>query len=326
MKENYREINYLRLSVTDRCNLRCRYCMPEEGIDFVPHGEILSYEELLRFVRLAVSEGIKKVRLTGGEPLVRKDIVDFIKRLNSQNNLKDISITTNGVLLKKHAKSLKEAGINRINISLDTLKKERFIQITGRDHFNEVKEGILEAQKVGFNPIKINVVIIRGVNEDEVEEFAKLTLHSPLHVRFIEFMPVGSNTNWKPEDFVSEDEVKKRILSIGKLIPIEHQPLSGPAKRYRLEGGMGEIGLIGAISHEFCSSCNRLRLTSEGKLRSCLFSDMEIDIKSPLRRGANDEQLKNLIRKAMKVKSNVKKRVSSSSRKKCIRAMSSIGG
>lgn len=326
MEKNCSEVNYLRLSVTDRCNLRCKYCMPEEGIDFVPHSEILSYEELLRFVRLSVSEGIKKVRITGGEPLVRKGIIDFLTRLNSQNSLRDISITTNGVLLREFAKPLKMAGINRINISLDTLREERFISITRRNYFNEVMEGISEAQKVGFDPIKINVVIIRGINDDEIEDFARLTLDNPLHVRFIEFMPVGNNTNWKVSRFVSEDEIKAKISGLGRLIQVEHDPLGGPARRFKIQGGAGEIGFIGAMSHEFCSSCNRLRLTSEGKLRSCLFSDKEIDIKSPMRDGADDEKLKGLIREAMRIKANIKGKVLSSSRKKCIRPMFSIGG
>jgi cyclic pyranopterin phosphate synthase len=324
--EDFNKINYLRISITDRCNLRCKYCMPEEGIDFVPHSEILTYEEILRFVKLSVLEGIRKVRITGGEPLVRKGLMGFLDRLTKQDNLKDISITTNGVLLRKFARSLKKAGIKRINISLDTLRPERFSMITGGDHFHDVWEGILEAELVGFNPIKINVVIIKGINDDEIQDFGRLTLEKELYVRFIEFMPVGNNNHWSKSRFMSQSEIKERLSSLGRLIPLGNDPYGGPAKRFRIEGGKGEIGFIGAISHEFCSSCNRLRLTSEGMLRSCLFSDEEIDIKSPMRSGVDDEQLRELIKKAMSQKAGKKGDRSGSRRKKCIRPMSSIGG
>src|SRR3972149_2480738 len=287
-----RRINYLRISVTDRCNLRCRYCMPQEGISLIPHEEILTYEEILRIVRVFAAEGISKVRLTGGEPLVRRGIVEFISFLSQIEEIQDLSLTTNGILLKEFAADLKRAGLKRINISLDSLKKERFCQITRKDDFERVWSGIEETLRVGLSPIKINMVAIRGVNDDEIEAFARLTLHLPVTVRYIEYMPSGNGEDWKKSDLLTTPQIKSRLEKVGPLICITSDPWDGPAKRFRLEGALGEIGLIGAVSSHFCSDCNRLRLTPDGKIRTCLFSDEEIDIKEFLRKGGSDRDLK----------------------------------
>jgi GTP 3',8-cyclase len=318
-------INYLRLSVTDRCNLRCLYCMPDEGMEFVSHNEILSYEEMLHLVRLSVLTGIRKVRLTGGEPLVRKGFVSFLERLSSMEDLKEISITTNGVLLKEYAAAIRQCGICRINVSLDSLKPDRFFRITRRDLFHRVWEGIEEAERLNFHPIKINVVAMRGINDDEVVDFASLTMEKPFHVRFIEFMPVGKNNNWSRERFITSSEVFDRIKVLGNLDPVEQSAMDGPAERFRIRGARGEIGFIGALSNHFCDTCNRLRLTAEGRLRGCLFSDKEIDVKTPLRKGKSDDYLSGLLKQAIREKPAGPGRPTSRPRK-CIRQMSTIGG
>ena len=320
-----RPINYLRLSVTDRCNLRCTYCMPEEGCAFVPHEEILTYEEILHLVKLSVQSGIRKVRLTGGEPLVRKGFLGFLERLCSIRELNEVTLTTNGVLLEEFAADIKDCGICRINVSLDSLKAERFAHITGRDSFERVWQGIQEADRLGFSPIKINMVALRGINDDEILDFAQLTLEKPYHVRFIEFMPVGAQNCWSWEKFISTDEIRSRIETLGTLRPIKADRFGGPAERFALDGSKGEIGFIGALSNHFCTQCNRLRLTAEGHLRSCLFSEQEIDIKTPLRNGNNDGHLLELIRLAMEGKPEDRGPLGQGPRK-CVRQMSTIGG
>ena len=320
-----RKINYLRISITDRCNLRCRYCMPEEGIPIIPHGEILTYEEILRIVRVFAAEGISKVRLTGGEPLVRKGIVDFVSRLSQIKEIKDLSLTTNGILLKEFGQGLKRAGLKRINISLDSLRKERFCQITRKDEFERVWAGIEEALRVGLSPIKINMVAIRGLNDDEIESFAQLTLRLPLIVRYIEYMPSGNGEEWKQSDILTIPQIMSRLEKVGKLIPIPSDRWDGPARRFRIEGALGEIGLIGAISSHFCDDCNRLRLTPDGKIRTCLFSDEEIDVKELLRTGGSDLHLKERLLMALKKKPE-RHSINTHQFKKCQRNMSAIGG
>lgn len=323
---NNRVINYLRLSITDRCNLRCIYCMPDDGIGFMSHDNILRYEEILRIVELSIQKGIHKVRLTGGEPLVRKGFTGFIKRLSRIEGLKEITLTTNGILLKEFAADIKNSGIHRINISLDSLKRERFSQITGRDLFDQVWEGILEAERVGFDPIKINMVAMRGINDDEIGNFARLTLEKPYHVRFIENMPVGRNNGWRIDRFISALEIYNLIQKIGPLTPIlKRDPLDGPAQRFVLDGARGEIGLIGALSNHFCDICNRLRLTADGHLRGCLFSDHEIDIKTALREGKGDDEILSLLEKAIKEKPK-SHNLNMLCPRNCTRQMSSIGG
>jgi len=325
LDNHFRIINYLRLSVTDRCNLRCLYCMPEEGIRFIPHDEILTYEEMFYIVNLCIQKGIRKVRLTGGEPLVRKDLIGFIQKICSLDGLDDITLTTNGVLLKAFAAPLRDCGICRINVSMDTLKPERFRQIARRDYFRLIWEGIEEAERVGINPIKINVVALRGMNDDEIVDFARLTYRKPYHVRFIELMPVGGKNTGMSERFISITEIQDRIQSLGPLYPVNSGPLDGPAHRYALKGAKGEIGLIGALSHHFCESCNRLRLTADGHLRGCLFSDYESDIKTPLREGKGTGYLLNLISETILNKPE-NSGIGLITPRKCIRSMNSIGG
>lgn len=325
LDNNHRIINYLRLSITDRCNLRCLYCMPEEGVKFLPQSEILTYEEILYIIRLCVQKGIRKVRLTGGEPLVRKGFTGFLERVCRIKELEEITLTTNGVLLKKFAADIKNCGICRINVSLDSLRPERFFHITGRDCFEQVWEGIEEAEYVGFNPVKINVVAIKGVNDDEILDFADLALKKPYHIRFIELMPVGEKNGWCSDRYMSTDEIYRRIQSLGKVTPVKSNPYDGPAQRFKIKGGQGEIGLISAMSHHFCSICNRLRLTPEGNLRGCLFSDQEIGLKTPLRQGNNDDFLLRLIELAIKNKPKDHGMLKYGPQK-CVRQMHSIGG
>ena len=320
-----RKINYLRISVTDRCNLRCRYCMPEEGIPLIPHQEILTYEEIMRIVRVFAAQGISKIRLTGGEPLVRKGIVDFIARLSEIEEIKDLSLTTNGILLKELARPLKNAGLKRVNISLDSLRRERFSQITRKGDFEQVWAGIEEAIRVGLSPIKINMVAIKGINDDEIEAFARLTLHLPLTVRYIEYMPSGNGEAWKETDLLTIPQIRQRLEGLGPLIPITPDRWDGPARRFRLHGALGEIGLIGAVSSHFCHECNRLRLTADGKIRTCLFSDEEIDVKDLLRKGGSDDDLKEKLLIALRAKPE-KHHIDSHQFKKCQRNMSAIGG
>ncbi|MFP3928203.1 MAG: GTP 3',8-cyclase MoaA [Desulfobacteraceae bacterium] len=320
-----RVINYLRVSLTDRCNLRCIYCMPPEGIKPLPHKEILTYEEILHVVRVAVEGGIRKVRLTGGEPLVRKDVMSFIRRLAQVPGLEQVTLTTNGVLLAEYASELRDCGVSGVNVSLDSLRPERFAMITRRDAFHQVWEGLLEAERVGFRSVKLNVVAMRGINDDEILDFAGLSLERPFHVRFIEFMPVGVDNGWSDDRFISAGEIRERIQAVGSLSPLVHRPLDGPAERFMLEGGRGEIGFIAALSHHFCTLCNRLRLTPEGHLRGCLFSDYEIDLKGPLRSGASDDVLMERIQHAVETKPGWHGRLVNTPRK-CTRPMSSIGG
>jgi len=320
-----RKINYLRISVTDRCNLRCLYCMPEEGVSLIPHEHILTYEEILRIARVFATEGISKIRLTGGEPLVRKGIIDFISRLSRIEEIKDLSLTTNGIFLKEFAQGLRQAGLKRINISLDSLRKERFFQITRKDELGRVWAGIEEALKVGLSPIKINMVAIKGLNDDEIESFARLSLHLPLTVRYIEYMPSGNGEPWEESDLLTIPHIKSRLENMGKLVLIPSNQWDGPAMRFRFEGALGEIGLIGPVSSHFCGDCNRLRLTPDGKIRTCLFSDEEIDVKELLRKGGSDDDLKERLLVALKSKPE-KHQINTHQFKKCQRNMSAIGG
>jgi len=296
-----REINYLRISVTDRCNLRCIYCMPPEGIPLMSHEDILSYEEITRLARLAYELGFNKFRITGGEPLVRKGLPHLINELARLGGNIDLALTTNGILLEKYAEDLRSAGLKRINISLDTLKKEKFQRITRFNLFDEAMKGIHRAIRVGFDPIKINVVVVRGVNDDEILDFVEMTREQPLWVRFIELMPFSRN-NWSYADFVPADEIKGHIETRYQLREINRPYSSAPAVDYILEGHKGHVGFIAPLSRKFCDFCNRIRLTADGHLLPCLHSDIEIDIRNPMREGASDEELKSILRKAMMAK------------------------
>ncbi|MGM0438595.1 MAG: GTP 3',8-cyclase MoaA [Bacillota bacterium] len=269
-----RKINYLRISVTDRCNLRCKYCMPEEGIEFKKHDDILRYEQIIKIVKIGKKLGIKKVRITGGEPLVRKDLPELIAGLNDLD-LEDISLTTNGVLLAEQAADLKEAGLDRVNISLDTLQKDKYKKITRRDRFEDVMSGIEAAYDFDFKPVKLNVVLMKGINDDELFDFAKLSINKPLHVRFIEYMPLGEEING-----AEYYEMKKAKEKITKEFQLENTEIegNGPANYYKISGSKGSIGFISPISEHFCSECNRFRLTADGKFRPCLARDLEVEI------------------------------------------------
>ena len=296
-----RHLNYLRISITDRCNLRCVYCVPKDRIPRLDHDEILTYEEILRIVRIGIDLGITKIRVTGGEPLVRKGVYQFLNDLSTIEGLSDISLTTNGVSLKESLTKIKSAGINRINISLDTLNRKKFKNITGFDTFDQVWQGIELAEKMGFDPIKLNVVALNGINDDELIDMAKLSLTHPFHIRFIEFMPIGKS-NMDAVPLLLAPEIKKRISKLGDLIPVQKSAHDGPARRYKFEGAMGEIGFIHALSHHFCDQCNRLRLTASGQLRPCLLSDHQEDLKGPMRRGCTDQDLAEIFFQAVRHK------------------------
>ena len=304
MKDGHgRTIDYLRISLTDRCNYRCIYCMPEQGVESMCHTDILRIEEIAQVVRAFAKLGIRSVRLTGGEPLVRKGVVDLVRDINETPGIKNISLTTNGVLLPRMADQLREAGLSRVNISLDTLDAEQFHFITRRGQLQEALDGIDAALAVGFNPVKINAVAVRQLNQDYLA-FAKLSIDRPLHVRFIEYMPVGESSGsdgcgWGPDDVISCEELHERINKAARaeglpeLVPAgQHQPLGwGPARYFEFPGAKGTVGFISPMSRHFCGECNRMRLTADGKLRPCLFSDREYDVRSVLRSGKSEAEI-----------------------------------
>ena len=329
-----RTISYLRLSLTDRCNLRCRYCMPqgvENDVEGLPRIDLLSYDELLRIVRVAVSMGMNKLRLTGGEPLVRPGVMGFIGDLSAIPGLDDIRLTTNGVLLQDKVDDLYEAGIRKLNISLDTLKPERFAKITGVDCFAKVWQGIEAACARGFQ-VKLNAVAMRDVNDDELADFANLAVERPLQVRFIEFMPMGERSSWERNRFISAQELRERLARIGTLERIPGCRIDGPARIYDLvmsDGRRGKVGFISPISHHFCDRCNRLRLTSEGRLRACLLHDRETDLKEMIRAGGSDQAIAASIRQTILDKPKghtLENDLAVSQRGGCQGRMSRIGG
>ncbi len=293
-----RRLNYLRVSITDRCNLRCVYCTPQFETIKLDHDEILSYEEILRVVRVAASLGVEKVRITGGEPLVRRGVIDFLKQVIRMPGIRDVSLTTNGVLLAERIDALWESGIRRINVSLDTLKPDRFATITGMDAFERVWAGIQAAFEKGFHPIKVNTVALEGINDDEVVDIARLSFRYPFHFRFIEYMPIGPCPKVRGSGLLTPDIRRLLETTIGPLFPVAASPFDGPARRFRFEQAIGEIGFISAMSDHFCNRCNRLRLTARGALRPCLLSDREIDVKTLLRGNASDEALAELLKAA----------------------------
>lgn len=300
LEDSYnRRIEYLRISVTDRCNLRCVYCMPAEGVQPLLHPEILTFEEILLVVRQSVSLGIKHVRVTGGEPLVRKGVAGFIERLVRLEGIEDVTMTTNGILLGRYAAQLKAAGLARVNISLDTLDAAKFRRITRCGEIAAVREGIAAALATGLSPVKINCVVMRGVNDGEVGKFARLTRDRPLHVRFIEYMPIGSDPAEWNERFIAAGELRRQVeTTVGPLRPAAVLG-SGPAKYWRLGGAQGTIGFISPVSEHFCAECNRLRLTADGKVRPCLLSDAEFDLKQRLRSGAPEPDITDILRAAV---------------------------
>lgn len=319
-----RHINYLRVSMTDRCNLRCRYCAPFRP-DLIRKEEVPTLEELYRLVKIGIELGITKIRLTGGEPLCRKGVIDFIKKLRNLQGLKDITMTSNGTMVADYAKQLKEAGLNRINISLDTMESAKFKDLTGADLFNDVWKGIFAALEWGLEPVKINMVVMKGFNDNEIEKMAQLSVKYPFHVRFIEYMPIGTDLSGTRSYFMPVSEIEKQVANLGSLEAVAGKSSDGPATRYRLEGGRGEIGFIGSMSSHFCSSCNRLRLTAAGYLRPCLLSDEQINLIGPMRLGAADEEIKRLFIQAVKQKKR-EHRLSFSTNQRLKSSMVSIGG
>ncbi len=293
-----RPINYLRISVTDRCNLRCIYCMPTDGVRLFSHGDILTYEEIHEVVLAAAELGINKVRITGGEPLVRSGLPWLIGMLAQIDAIDDISLTTNGTLLGRYAAELKSAGLGRVNVSLDTLKSDRFEFITHGRSLNSVLEGIEAARSVGLNPVKVNVVVMSGINDDELLDFAAKTIGDGWHVRFIELMPVVDDDR-AGQQLVLVSDMRKRLESLGALEPCLPSIGNGPAKYFRFPQARGTIGFITPVSEHFCFHCNRLRLTADGKLRPCLLAENEIDLKQPLRSGVSLAGLKQLIEEAI---------------------------
>lgn len=285
-----RKITYLRVSVTDRCNFRCVYCQPPEGVRWKEHDEILRYEEIAEVVRVMAAEGVHAIRLTGGEPLVRPHLSKLVRMLAEIPGIDDISLTTNGFLLEQQAAELAEAGLRRINVSLDTMKPELFHRITRLGTFEQVKRGLEAAEKYDLTPIKINMVVMRGINDDEIVPMAKLSLTHPWHMRYIELMPIGNQEPWgdgfpAPESmYYSIQEIRDQLEPLG-LEEVNGKSGNGPAKEYRLQGAIGKIGMIAAIGEAFCGTCNRLRLTSDGYLRPCLMSNFEINLKEALRSG-----------------------------------------
>ncbi|MDV2989259.1 MAG: GTP 3',8-cyclase MoaA [Dehalogenimonas sp.] len=293
-----RRINYLRISVTDRCNLRCVYCS-DGGLDHLSHNDILSYEEIAAVTRVAASMGVRHIRLTGGEPLVRPALSNLIKLLTVIPNIDDVSLTTNGTLLKTQAADLKKAGLKRINVSLDSLLPDRFARITGGEQLDRVFEGIEEAHRVGLSPIKVNMVVMPGINDDEITSFAQKAKYEGWHVRFIEYMPFEGSDNSK---VLSVAEIKDRIEAENGQLWACCISGAGPANYYSFGSGQGTIGFIRPISHRFCGQCNRLRLTADGKLRPCLLNDTELDLKNVIRRGGTEQDIKDLLLQAVMAK------------------------
>lgn len=303
-----RRLHYLRISLTDRCNLRCTYCMPSGGVPKLSHDEILTLEEMARVARVAVSLGVDKIRLTGGEPLLRRDLEVLLGELDALRPRPDLRITTNGLLLSRKMEALKRCGISTLNISLDTLKPERYGEITGlgqeegRRAFQRVWDAINLALEAGCFTVKLNVVVLAGLNHDEVLDFARLTLKLPLAVRFIEYMPVGRHKPFLPQRFIDSQEILRELSQLGPCQELPVRPGDGPARRYRLTGAPGELGVISALSSHFCSACNRLRLTADGRLVPCLFSDQTVDVRPLLRSGASDDEVAGALRHAAAIK------------------------
>ena len=298
-----RPISYLRVSVTDRCNLRCLYCMPSEGVPFRAHEEILRYEEIERVVRAAAGLGISKVRLTGGEPLVRAGIVSLVEMLARIPGVDDLAMTTNGIHLARYAHDLRLAGLKRVNVSLDTLQEDKYTHITRGGRLADALAGIESAEREGLVPLKINTVVLRGFNDDEIVDIARLTLQRPWHVRFIELMPLNGNIQGFEQSYMPTEAVREVIVkALGELEPVQPVHGSGPAAYYRLAEAVGTIGFITPVSEHFCAQCNRLRLTADGRLRPCLLSDREIDLRAVLRQGANLAEIQELLRQAILAK------------------------
>lgn len=297
-----RPITYLRVSVTDKCNLRCVYCMPESGLPWLRRDDILSYEEIAEIVRAGAGVGLRSIRLTGGEPLVRRDLHRLVGAIAQVPEIEDVALSTNGLLLEEQLEALSAAGLNRVNVSLDTLRADRFEAIARRPGLKSVLRGLDAAIAAGLTPIKVNCVVMRGHNDDELADFAALTLRRPIFVRFIEVMPVHENVEMQRDAYISSDEILERVSAIGELEPVLGPPGNGPARYFAFPGAAGAVGVISPLSHDYCDRCNRVRLTADGRLRLCLFGDHAIDLRSPLRAGAGSQELAALLSSAMLIK------------------------
>jgi len=322
-----RRIKSMRISITDKCNFRCTYCMPAEGLPWLKKAEILSYEEIERICYVAVGMGIEQIRLTGGEPLVRRDVPELVRQLRKIEGLRSLSLTTNGILLKQQAKALAEAGLTRINVSLDSLVREKFAQLTRRDQLDRVIEGLEELEKYpSIHPIKVNAVAIRGYSEDEILDFARLARRKAYIMRWIEFMPLDADQIWRKEDILAGSEIKEIIeAKYGPLVPITTGDPSETARRYTFSDGIGEVGFINPVSEPFCSTCDRIRLTADGQLRTCLFATEETDLRAVIRSGGDDDMLAKTIRNAVWHK-ELKHYIGDKRFKRASRSMSMIGG
>ena len=325
LKDRYsRVIDYMRISITDRCNLRCIYCMPY-GHRPLKFKKILTYEEIIRIVRIGAELGLKKIRLTGGEPLARKNVQYLIKKLKAISGIEDLSMTTNGVLLERYADELRSAGLDRINVSLDSLQPDRYREITQGGELENILKGIEKAYQLGLRPLKINVVVVRGINDDEIENFAAITIKKPFHVRFIEFMP-GKTNAWSAEKCIPIQEIKERIVKCYNSLEPVRLRSNGPARYFRIPESKGVLGFISPVTHHFCSECNRLRITADGRIRPCLFSKTEIDLKSAMRSGATDEEIKRLLILSVEAKPEGHRIGKDGERSYISKAMSQIGG
>jgi GTP 3',8-cyclase len=295
-----RRIRYLRISVTDKCNLRCVYCMPLHGLPWLKRADLLSYEEIASIVGTMAPMGLRRVRITGGEPLVRRDVTRLIGMISAVPGIDDIALSSNAVLLADMADELKAAGVQRVNISLDSLRPDRVDAIARRPgSFHKIMDGLDAAERVGLLPIKINVVVMRGRNDDELEDFARITLDRPWHVRFIEVMPVGENLDISAHEYVPAPEMLRRVRSLGDLEPVDGPAGNGPATYFRFPGAPGTVGVITPMSHNYCDDCNRMRLTADGQLRPCLFGDIQTNLRDPLRAG---QPLEPLIQETLRIK------------------------
>ncbi|MDP9379589.1 MAG: GTP 3',8-cyclase MoaA [Chloroflexota bacterium] len=320
-----RHIEDMRVSVIDKCNFRCTYCMPAEGLPWLRKSEVLTFDEIERIVRISVERGVREIRLTGGEPTVRAGLPELIERLLRVPGLESVSLTTNGFLLKGLARDLANAGLTRINVSLDTLVKEKFEHVTRRNHLAEVLEGLEELEKYPtISPIKVNAVAIRGFTDDEVLDFARLARRKPYVVRFIEFMPLDADESWSPDKILTGQELYEMIHAVYPLVPRSTDP-SSTSRVYRFADGRGEVGFINPVSEPFCSTCNRIRVTADGQLRTCLFSRWETDLRGPIRNGATDDEIGALMLGAVQRK-EMKHRISDPGFVRANRSMSQIGG
>lgn len=297
-----RPITYLRISVTDKCNLRCIYCMPEGGLPWLRREDILTYEEIAAIVRAAGSAGVRSIRLTGGEPLVRRNLDRLIESIAQTPGIEDVALSTNGLLLEEQLDELVAAGLRRINFSLDTLRPDRFEAIARRPGVNAVLRAIDATIEAGLTPLKVNCVVMRGKNDDELTDFAQLTRDRPIYVRFIEVMPVIENVELQEDTYIPAGEILQRISAVDELHPVLGPGGNGPARYFAYPGAAGAIGVISPLSHDYCERCNRVRLTADGRLRLCLFGDYALDLRSPLRNGAGTAEIANLLRSAMLIK------------------------